>query len=70
MDKTLIAQAKQFIFSDIEREIALADSSEKLLGRFLLRLAGVPHGGGNFVAALSLLSYTEYGGRLKNNDFI
>jgi hypothetical protein len=69
MDKTQIAQAKRFIFSDIEREIALADSSEKLLGRFLLRLARVPRGGGNFVAALSLLSYTEYGGRLKNNDF-
>lgn len=69
MDKTQIAQAKRFIFTDIEREIALADSSEKLLGRFLLRLAGVPRGGGNFIAALSLLSYTEYGGRLKNNDF-
>jgi hypothetical protein len=69
MNKTLIAQAKQFIFSDIERELALAYSSEKLLGRLLLSLAGVPCGGGNFVAALSLLSYTEYGGRLKNNDF-
>ena len=69
MDKTLIAQAKNFIFSDIERELALADSSERFLGRLLLRLAGVPRGGGNFVAALSLLSYTEYGGRLKNNDF-
>ena len=69
MDKTQIVQAKNFIFSDIEREIALSDSSEKLLGRFLLRLAGVPRGGGNFVAALSLLSYTEYAGRLKNNDF-
>jgi hypothetical protein len=69
MNKTLIAQAKNFILSDIERELALADSSERLLGRLLLRLAGVPRGGGNFVAALSLLSYTEYGGRLKNNDF-
>lgn len=69
MDKTLIAQTKQFISTDIERELALADSSEKHLGRLLLRLAGVPRGGGNFVAALSLLSYTEYGGRLKNNDF-
>lgn len=69
MDKTQIAQAKNFIFSDIAREIALADSSEKLLGSFLLRLAGVPPGGGNFIAALSLLSYTEYGGRLKNSDF-
>lgn len=69
MDKSQIAKSKNFIFSDIEREIALADSSEKLLGRIWLSLAGVPRGGGNFVAALSLLSYTEYGGRLKNNDF-
>jgi len=69
MDKAQIAQAKKFIFSDIEREIALAYSSKNPFRRFLLRLAGVPCGGGNFVAALSLLSYTEYGGRLKNNDF-
>lgn len=69
MDMTRIAQAKNFVFSDIDREIRLANSSEKYLGRFLLRLAGVPRGGGNFMMALSLLSYTEYGGRLKNNDF-
>jgi hypothetical protein len=69
MDKALITQAKRFIFSDIEREIALADATERKIGRLLLRLASVPHGGGNFVAALSLLAYTEYGGRLKNNDF-
>ena len=69
MDKTQIAQAKKFIFSDIERELALANSSEKFLGKKLLRLAGVPRGGSNFVAALSLLVYTEYGGRLKKNDF-
>lgn len=69
MNKALIDQAKNFIFSDIDREISLADSSEKLLGRFFLRLAGIPLGGGNFVSALSLLSYTEFCGRLKNNDF-
>jgi hypothetical protein len=69
MDKTQIDQAKEFIFSDIEREIALADSSERRLGRMFLRFARVPRGAGNFIAALSLLSYTEFGGRLKNNDF-
>lgn len=69
MDKTLIAQAKHFIFSDIEREIALADATERKMGRLLLSLASVPRGGGNFIAALSLLAYTEYGGRLKNDDF-
>lgn len=69
MDKALIAQAKNFIFSDIQREISLADASDRRLGRLFLSLAGVPGGGGNLVAALSLLSYTEYGGRLKNNDF-
>ena len=69
MDKSVIAQAKQFIFADIEREIALADASQRWVKRVLLRVAGVPPGGGNFIAALALLSYTEYGGRLKNNDF-
>lgn len=69
MDKSAVAQAKQFIFADIEREIALADVSQRLAKRALLRVAGVPPGGGNFVAALALLSYTEYGGRLKNTDF-
>lgn len=69
MDKALIGQAKTFILSDIKRELALADASEKLLGKIFLRLAGVSRGGGNFVAALSLLAYTEYAGRLKMNDF-
>ena len=66
MDKALIGQAKTFILSDIKRELALADASEKLLGKLFLRLAGVSRGGGNVVAALSLL---EYAGRLKMNDF-
>lgn len=70
MDKSAIAQAKQFIFADIEREIALGDASQRWIKRVLLRVAGVPPGGGNFIAALALLSYTEYGGRLKNNDFL
>jgi hypothetical protein len=69
MDKQQLLQAKDFIFADIEREIALADASEHLLGRFWLRRAKVPPGGGNFMAALALLSYTEFAGRLKNNDF-
>ncbi len=57
------------MFADIGREIALADSTERVLGRVGLRLAKIPKGGGNFMAALALLSYTEYAGRLKNNDF-
>lgn len=69
MDKTVIAQAKQFIFADVEREIALADASQRWIKRFFLHAAGVPPGGGNFMLALALFSYTEYGGRLKNNDF-
>ncbi len=69
MDKQQLLQAKDFIFADIEREIALADASEHFLGRFWLRRAKVHSGGGNFMAALALLSYTEFAGRLKNNDF-
>ena len=69
MDKSAIKQASLFIAADIAREVALADASERTLGRIGLRLASVPSGGGNFVAALALLSYTEFAGRLKNNDF-
>jgi hypothetical protein len=59
------AQARQFIFTDIRREIALAKASETVDGRQALDRAGVLHGAGNFMAALALLSYTEFGGKLK-----
>ena len=64
-----IEQARDFIYRDIEREIALAKSTETAEGKSFLEKAGVSSGGGNFIAALALLSYTEYAGRLKNNDF-
>lgn len=64
-----IEQARDFIYRDIEREIALAKATETAEGKSFLEKAGVPSGGGNFMAALALLSYTEYAGRLKNNDF-
>jgi len=34
-----------------------------------MKLSGISPGSGNFMAALALLSYTEFAGRLKNNDF-
>ncbi len=48
------------MFSDVEREIQLAraDRSE-------LESLGVTPGGGNFLAALGLLCYTEFGGKLR-----
>jgi len=69
LDRQRFLQARIFIYGDIAREIKLARTSESCFGRLLLKLAGVPHGGANFMAALSLLSYTEYAGRIKNNDF-
>ncbi len=69
MNKQEFEQAKSFICADIEREIALAKASQNPFKRLLLRIAGVPSGGANFMAALALLSYTEFAGRLKNNDF-
>ena len=62
-------QAKAFIYADIEREIALGKATRSKLRNFFLRIAGIPSGGGNFMAALALLSYTEFAGRLKNQDF-
>ena len=62
MDAAEFRIAKQFIFGDIEREIELARAPEGAV-----RAAGVRPGGGNFLAALGLLCYTEFGGRLKYN---
>ena len=62
-------QAQTFIYTDIGREIAMAKATEDPLKRSYLEKAEVPLGGGNFMAALALLSYTEFAGRLKNNDF-
>lgn len=65
MDRTDFEQAKLYIFTDIRREIALADASETVEGQQGLERAGVPRGAGNFMTALALLSYTEFGGKLK-----
>jgi hypothetical protein len=53
-------QAKLFMFSDIEREIELAKADGNAL-----QAAGVKPGGGNILAALGLLCYTEFGGKLQ-----
>jgi hypothetical protein len=60
-------QAKKFAFRDIQREIALAYATENPATQLLLNQAGVESGGGNFLAALGLLCYTEFGGNLKYN---
>lgn len=54
--------AKGFIFADVEREIQLARVDPAAL-----RALGVRPGGGNFLAALGLLCYTEFGGKLRFN---
>jgi len=60
MTKDEFMQAKLFIFTDVDREIQLAKAD----GKALLSL-GVAPGGGNFLAALGLLCYTEFGGKLR-----
>jgi hypothetical protein len=54
MDRDKFQQARDFIFADIEREIALA------------RDGG---GAGNFMCALALLCYTEFMGGAKRGKF-
>jgi hypothetical protein len=53
-------QARAFIFLDVEREIQLAKADAAAL-----KALGVASGGGNFLAALGLLCYTEFGGKLR-----
>ncbi|MBM3946511.1 MAG: hypothetical protein FJ315_03805 [SAR202 cluster bacterium] len=65
MDWAAFEQAQGFIFSDVEREVQLARVSQTSTGERALRSLGIAPGGGNFLAALGLLCYTEFAGRLK-----
>jgi hypothetical protein len=67
MDHSAFRQAKQFAFQDVWREVSLAKASETKEGNAALQAAGVQSGGGNFMAALALLCYTEFAGKLKFN---
>jgi hypothetical protein len=67
MDRAEFDQAKLFIFSDVGREIQLAKVSARKSGQRALRRLRVLPGGGNFLAALGLLCYTEFGGKLMFN---
>lgn len=59
MTKDDFIQAKCLMFSDIHREIELARAVPETL-----KSLGVTPGGGNFLATLGLLCYTEFGGKL------
>ncbi|MCL4534997.1 MAG: hypothetical protein M1370_07565 [Bacteroidetes bacterium] len=60
MNRDEFIQAKNFIFTDIERELQIARADhDRLL------CMGITPGGGNFLAALGLLCYTEFGGKLR-----
>jgi len=65
MEYEAFKQAEQFMFQDVRREICLARATETVEGKAALRQAGVELGGGNFMAALALLCYTEFAGKLK-----
>ena len=65
MEKLQLTEVRGFIVADIEREIQLAKLSDAQ-GKELEKL-GVNRGGGNFLAALGLLCYTEFAGKLKYN---
>ena len=67
MTREEFMQARRFAFADIHRELALAKVSESPVGATGLAALGLPTGGGNFLAALGLLCYTEFGGKLKYN---
>jgi hypothetical protein len=62
MTRDEFIQAKTFMFRDVEREIQLARANAAAL-----QALGVVSGGGNFLAALGLLCYTEVGGKLRFN---
>src|SRR3990172_11847793 len=67
MNHNDFVKAKRFIFTDIEREIQLAYASDTNDYKTVASRLGIPLGGGNFLAAIGLLSYTEFAGKLKYN---
>ena len=69
IDKQRFITARDFIATDMQREIGLARDETKVLRRVVRRLQGRPSGGGNFLAALGLLCYTEFAGHVMLNDF-
>lgn len=76
MNQESFIQAKNFIYKDIGREIALAkisaksDAGDADSTNLVKELSenGVEHGGGNFMAGLALLCYIEFAGKLKFNN--
>lgn len=55
----------EWMRNDIRREIELARASETPEGTSALSELGIPAGGGNLLAALGLVAYTEALGRLR-----
>lgn len=71
MKPILSKEIVSFIKSDIERELRLARLSRyKWYKLIIAKILHLPTGGGNFVAALALLCYTEYFGKelIKNSS--
>lgn len=64
MNREEFAQARIFICTDIRRELRLAQVSEQQSMKDLFTKAEIPLGGGNFLAALGLLCYTEFLGKI------
>ena len=67
MNRQDFLTARDFIYSDIQREINSATTSQDFIGKLRLKSLIKTSGGGNFLAALGLLSYTEFAGRLRFN---
>jgi hypothetical protein len=63
MTKDKFLLAKELIFCDVEREIQLAKADPANL-----QALGITPGGGNFLVALGLLCYTEFGGKLRFDE--
>ena len=64
MDRVEYLQAKEFIYTDIQKEINLAKASENIIKKIILKIIIKYPGGANFMSALSLLCYTEAAGKI------
>lgn len=64
MTKDKFLLARHYITTDIERELALARESLDPKNAAILKGMNVTPGGGNWLAALAVLCYTEFAGSI------
>lgn len=68
MTKDKFLLAREYITTDVERELSMARASINPKNSAILSGMKVKPGGGNFLSALAMLCYTEFAGSIATNN--